>query len=54
MGYLAVRLGKKIKTSVALDIDLIKWIDSQIAVKKFASRSHAVEYALEELRKTKH
>jgi Arc/MetJ-type ribon-helix-helix transcriptional regulator len=42
----------KIKTSIALDENLLSWIDSQIKTKRFASRTHAVEYALERLRKS--
>jgi len=45
-------MGKKIKTSMNLDEDLIKWIDSQIKTKRFANRTHAVEYALEQLRRS--
>ena len=44
-------MGRKLKTSVALDEDLLKWVDEMIKRKIFASRSHAVEYALEHLRK---
>ena len=44
-------MGRKLKTSVALDEDLLRWIDEMIKRKIFASRSHAVEYALEHLRK---
>lgn len=39
----------KIKTSVALDEDLLKWIDSQIEKKRFANRTHAIEYAIQQL-----
>jgi len=46
-------LGNKLKTSVALDEDLLKWIDKEIKTKRFASRSHAIEYAIESLRKEK-
>ena len=45
-------VGKKIKTSVALDEELLTWIDSQIKTKRFANRTHAIEYALEQLRKS--
>lgn len=41
----------KKKTSVSLDDNLIKWIHNKIKEKKFASVSHAVEYALEKLRR---
>ncbi|MCJ7635419.1 ribbon-helix-helix domain-containing protein [Candidatus Bathyarchaeota archaeon] len=43
---------RKIKTSIALDENLLSWIDSQIKTKRFANRTHAVEYALERLRKS--
>jgi Arc/MetJ-type ribon-helix-helix transcriptional regulator len=42
----------KKKTSVSLDTELLAWIEKKIKEKKFASVSHAVEYALEKLRKT--
>ena len=41
----------KAKTSIAIDPDLLKWIESQVKSKRFASRSHAIEYAVNELRK---
>jgi Arc/MetJ-type ribon-helix-helix transcriptional regulator len=41
---------RKIKTSIALDIDLLKWIDKEIEHKKFANRTHAIEYALMKLK----
>lgn len=44
-------MGNKLKTSVALDEDLVKWIDKEIKTKRFASRSHAIEYAIERLKK---
>jgi Arc/MetJ-type ribon-helix-helix transcriptional regulator len=40
----------KLKTSVSLDEELLKWIERKIKEKKFTSVSHAVEYALEQLR----
>jgi len=46
-------LGRKVKTSIALDEELLKWIDSQIRTRRFANRTHAIEYALEQLRKQK-
>lgn len=39
----------KIKTSHTIDEDLIKWVDSEIANKRFGSRSHAIEYALKQV-----
>lgn len=43
-------MGKKIKTSIALDEDLLRWIDQMIKTKRFANRTHAIEYALQKLR----
>jgi Arc/MetJ-type ribon-helix-helix transcriptional regulator len=45
-----VGLTKK-KTSVSLDYQLLSWVEKKINEKRFASVSHAVEYALEELKK---
>ena len=44
-------MAKKKKTSVSLDDEILMWIEKKIKEKKFASVSHAVEYALEELKK---
>ncbi|MEM3451919.1 MAG: ribbon-helix-helix domain-containing protein [Nitrososphaerales archaeon] len=43
-------MGKKVKTSIALDEDLIAWIDKMVSTKRFANRTHAIEYALQKLR----
>ena len=43
-------MGKKIKTSVALDEELLEWIDKLVASKRFANRTHAIEYALQRLK----
>jgi len=43
-------MGKKVKTSIALDEDLVTWIDKMISKKRFANRTHAIEYALETLK----
>lgn len=39
----------KVKTSVAIDSELVKWIDKLIDSKRFANRSHAVEFALKRM-----
>ena len=39
----------KIKTSIALDEDLLKWMDTQIEKRRFANRTHAIEFALQQL-----
>jgi Arc/MetJ-type ribon-helix-helix transcriptional regulator len=43
-------LGRKKKTSVALDENLLSWIDEMIERKRFANRTHAIEYALQRLK----
>jgi Arc/MetJ-type ribon-helix-helix transcriptional regulator len=48
--YNGVTLGRKIKTSIALDEELLSWIDNLINSKRFANRTHAIEYALQRLR----
>jgi len=40
----------KKKTSVSLDEETLEWIKKKIEEKRFASVSHAVQYALEKLR----
>ena len=42
----------KSKFSVSIDDDLCRWLDSEIRDKRFASRSHGIEYALTKLRKS--
>jgi len=45
LSYSILLLAKE-KISVTVDGQLLKWVDSQIKKKKFASRSHAIEFAL--------
>jgi len=40
----------KKKVSVSLDEDVLKWTDEEVEKKRFASLSHAVNFALNELR----
>lgn len=41
----------KSKFSISVDSKLCEWLDSEIEAKRFASRSHGVEYALNDLMK---
>jgi Arc/MetJ-type ribon-helix-helix transcriptional regulator len=41
----------KRKTSVTLDEETLAWVEQKIEEKQFASVSHAVEYAIQQLRK---
>ena len=42
----------KVKTSVAIDEELLNWIDGKVKTKVFANRSHAVEYAIHKLKES--
>ncbi|HKG89249.1 MAG TPA: ribbon-helix-helix domain-containing protein [Nitrososphaeraceae archaeon] len=46
-------MAKKVKTSITVDDDLLKWIDKEIQSRRFASRTHAIEYAIEQLKRGK-
>jgi len=41
----------KINTSVRMDGEILLWVDNRIKDRTFASRTHAVEYALRQLMK---
>ena len=47
--HFSLPLTKK-KISITIDDDLLKWLDSKIKTKKFANRSHGLEYALSQLK----
>ncbi len=40
----------KLKTSVSLSKEILKWVDEEIKKKRFASRSHAVEYCIHKVK----
>jgi Arc/MetJ-type ribon-helix-helix transcriptional regulator len=42
----------KVKITTSLKPDLIAWIDIEVGKRRFASRTHAVEYALTKLIET--
>jgi Arc/MetJ-type ribon-helix-helix transcriptional regulator len=46
------RTTEKIKVTATLDVDLVKWIDDQVLSYRFASRSHALEYAVAKLKES--
>lgn len=45
------QVAMKKKVSVAIDEDLLIWVEDQIQKKRFASVSHAVNYSLNEVKK---
>jgi Arc/MetJ-type ribon-helix-helix transcriptional regulator len=42
----------KQRLQVTVREDLVKWMDQQIETARFASRSHAIEYALTQLKES--
>jgi len=40
----------KVRKNVTVDDKLVKWVEEQIEAKRFASLSHAIEYALTQLK----
>ncbi len=43
----------KVRITITIDKDLLKWIDSKIKEAKFANRSHALEYLVVSYKKKK-
>ena len=41
----------KERFSITIDADLLKWLDDRVKNNTFASRSHGIEYAINELKK---
>lgn len=48
MNYAGDKMGK-IRLQVTIRDDIVKWIDKEVETRKFASRSHALEYAVLQL-----
>ena len=40
----------KVKVTASIKEDLVDWIDKEVDKSRFASRTHAVEYALTKLK----
>ena len=40
---------RKIRIQVTIRDDIVKWMDKQVETRKYASRSHAIEYAVLQL-----
>ncbi|MCX6670175.1 MAG: hypothetical protein NTV25_10300 [Methanothrix sp.] len=41
---------KKVKVTASMDADLVNWMDKEIEKRRFASRTHALEVAIAQLR----
>ena len=40
----------KVKVTASIKVDLVDWVDKEVDKSRFASRTHAVEYALTKLK----
>jgi len=40
----------KVKVTASIKEDLVNWVDKEVNKSRFASRTHAVEYALTKLK----
>lgn len=43
----------KMRLQVTVREDIVKWVDNEVKKLRFASRSHAIEYALQQLMEKK-
>ena len=43
----------RVKITLTLPVDLAKWVDERVEAREYATRSHAFEVALLELKKNK-
>ena len=41
----------KTKISATVDQAILNWVDTQVKTQRFRNRSHAIDYALNQLRK---
>lgn len=39
----------KVRIQVTIRDDIVKWMDKQVETRKYASRSHSIEYAVLQL-----
>ena len=40
-------MGNKVRISASVDKELLQWLDKQIKRRKFANRSHGIEYCIQ-------
>lgn len=41
----------KVKVTASMDAELVEWIDKEVSTRRFASRTHALEFAISRLKK---
>ena len=53
MNQVGDKMGK-IRLQVTIRDDIVRWMDRQVETRKFASRSHAIEYAVLQMAENEH
>jgi Arc/MetJ-type ribon-helix-helix transcriptional regulator len=53
MNQVGGKMGK-IRLQVTIRDDIVRWMDRQVETRKFASRSHAIEYAVLQMAENEH
>ena len=53
MNQVSDKMGK-IRLQVTIRDDIVRWMDRQVETRKFASRSHAIEYAVLQMAENDH
>jgi hypothetical protein len=42
-------MSNKVRVSVSISKEVVSWIDGEVEKKRFASRSHAIEYCVQQV-----
>jgi len=40
----------KVKVTASMDAELVEWMDKEVETRRFASRTHALEFAISRLK----
>jgi Arc/MetJ-type ribon-helix-helix transcriptional regulator len=51
---MVIKRRPRVKITLTLPADLAEWIDAKVRDREYATRSHALEVAILELKKNKH
>ena len=43
----------KIKVTASIDEGLVRWMDGEVEKKRFATRTHCIEYCLKQIKENK-
>lgn len=47
---IAIQMDLQAEVSASVDIELVMWIDKEVETRRFASRTHALEFAISRLK----